>query len=98
MDDKEKDFYVTAKASKTWRTLRITSKSKLNLFDKVDDGKNLKVLFEAPPELKPEDSVENGDVSEKPTEIKDKENIEVPDTTIPETSEASVEGADAVVT
>ena len=29
-------------ASKTWKTLRIAAKSKLNLFDKIDDKKNLK--------------------------------------------------------
>jgi len=45
--DEEKRLAADARASKLWRTLRIASKSKLNLFDKIDDGKNLKALFEA---------------------------------------------------
>ncbi|KKZ63072.1 hypothetical protein EMCG_02573 [[Emmonsia] crescens] len=45
----EKDEAIKAKASKTWRTLRLSSRSKLALFDKIEDGNNLKVLFEAPP-------------------------------------------------
>ncbi|OJD18116.1 hypothetical protein AJ78_01834 [Emergomyces pasteurianus Ep9510] len=45
----EKDEAMKAKASKTWRTLRLSSRSKLALFDKIEDGNNLKVLFEAPP-------------------------------------------------
>ena len=42
----EKEEAAKAKSSKTWRTLRLATRSKLNLLDKVDDGKNLKVLFE----------------------------------------------------
>lgn len=44
----EKEESAKAKSSKTWRTLRLAARSKLNLFDKIDDGKNLKVLFEPP--------------------------------------------------
>ncbi|KKA22020.1 THO complex subunit Tho1 [Rasamsonia emersonii CBS 393.64] len=44
----EKDDAMRAKASKVWRTLRLTAKSKLGLFDKIEDGNNLKVLFESP--------------------------------------------------
>ena len=44
--DEEKQLAIDAKASKLWRTLRIASKSKLNLFDKIDDGNNLDALFE----------------------------------------------------
>ncbi|KAL4877294.1 THO complex subunit 1 transcription elongation factor-domain-containing protein [Aspergillus karnatakaensis] len=36
------------KASKTWLMLRLTAKSKFAAFDKIDDGKNLKSLFETP--------------------------------------------------
>lgn len=46
MTEADKQALLNAKASKTWRILRIASKSKLNLFDKIEDGKNLKVLFE----------------------------------------------------
>ena len=42
----EKQQATDARASKLWRTLRIASKSKLNLFDKIDDGNNLQALFQ----------------------------------------------------
>ncbi|KAM5468182.1 hypothetical protein MauCBS54593_004923 [Microsporum audouinii] len=48
-DDNEKEEAEKAKASKTWRTLRIASRSKLSHLDKIDDGKNLKVLFDVAP-------------------------------------------------
>ena len=46
----EKQLAEGAKASKLWRTLRIASKSKLMLFDKIEDGKNLDALFRPEPE------------------------------------------------
>ncbi len=42
----EKVLATNARASKLWRTLRVASKSKLNLFDKIDDGNNLQALFQ----------------------------------------------------
>lgn len=47
-NDEEKEESRKAKASKTWRTLRIASRSKLNLLDKIEDGKNINILFEPP--------------------------------------------------
>ena len=44
--EEEKHQAIDARASKLWRTLRIASKSKLNLFDKIDDGNNLQALFQ----------------------------------------------------
>jgi len=44
----EKDDAIRAKASKVWRTLRLASRSKLSQFDKIEDGNNIKVLFETP--------------------------------------------------
>ena len=44
--DEEKQLLIDARASKLWRTLRIASKGKLNLFDKIDDGNKLDALFE----------------------------------------------------
>jgi THO complex subunit 1 len=44
----DKDNAVKAKASKTWRILRLSSRAKLSEFDKIEDGKNLKILFETP--------------------------------------------------
>lgn len=45
--DEEKRRATDARASKLWRTLRIAAKTKLNRFDEIDDGNNLKALFEA---------------------------------------------------
>lgn len=42
----EKQQASDARASKLWRALRVASKSKLNLFDKIDDGNNLQALFQ----------------------------------------------------
>ena len=44
--EEERQLASDARASKLWRTLRIASKSKLNVFDRIDDGNNLKPLFE----------------------------------------------------
>lgn len=46
IDPEEKQLSIDARASKLWRTLRIASRSKLNVFDKIDDGNNIKALFE----------------------------------------------------
>ncbi|KAH7046035.1 THO complex, subunit THOC1 [Macrophomina phaseolina] len=46
MTDEDKHKLQQAKASKTWRALRIASKDRLSLFDKIDDGKQLQALFE----------------------------------------------------
>ncbi|KAE8144410.1 THO complex subunit 1 transcription elongation factor-domain-containing protein [Aspergillus avenaceus] len=45
MEDKESAS--RAKVSKTWRILRLSAKSKLATFDKIEDGKNLRLLFES---------------------------------------------------
>ncbi|KAL4793809.1 THO complex subunit 1 transcription elongation factor-domain-containing protein [Aspergillus venezuelensis] len=44
----DKDTAVQTKASKTWLMLRLSAKNKFAAFDKIDDGKNLKTLFETP--------------------------------------------------
>lgn len=44
--DEEKQLASNARASKMWRTLRVASKSKLSLFDKIDDGNNIQALFQ----------------------------------------------------
>lgn len=44
--DEDKLLATNSRASKIWRTLRIASKSKLNLFDRIDDGHNLQALFQ----------------------------------------------------
>ncbi|KAL8789236.1 MAG: hypothetical protein Q9195_006945 [Heterodermia aff. obscurata] len=45
-NDEEKQLLRDARASKIWRTLRIASKNKFKLFDKIEDGSDLGVLFE----------------------------------------------------
>ena len=45
-NDEERQLLTDARASKIWRTLRIASKSKFRLFDKIEDGSELGVLFE----------------------------------------------------
>ena len=42
----DKEYATRSKASKTWRILRLSAKSKLAAFEKIEDGKNLKILFE----------------------------------------------------
>ncbi|KAJ5108836.1 hypothetical protein N7456_005511 [Penicillium angulare] len=69
-DDKE--VATISKASKTWRVLRLAAKSRLSAFDKIDDGNNLKALFEAPappaetpPATEANEGVENGETTEQ---------------------------------
>ncbi|KAF2085000.1 nuclear matrix protein [Saccharata proteae CBS 121410] len=47
MTDEEKQGLQESIASKTWKALRVASKSKLSLFDKVDDGKQLQNLLQS---------------------------------------------------
>ncbi|KIW08110.1 uncharacterized protein PV09_01047 [Verruconis gallopava] len=44
--DEEKKDLEDQKMSKTWRALRLMSKTKLGLFDKVDDGNNLECFIQ----------------------------------------------------
>jgi THO complex subunit 1 len=50
-DEEAKGDAERAKASKVWRTLRLASRTKLGQFDKIEDGKNIKMLFESPQPL-----------------------------------------------
>lgn len=72
----DKDNATRSKASKIWRTLRLCSKSKMNQFDKIEDGKNIKVLFETPqqPEEPAKQSVDGGnDTGKNDAELKSDE-------------------------
>ncbi|GLA06176.1 THO complex subunit 1 [Aspergillus niger] len=44
----DREYAMRSKSSKTWRILRLSAKSKLAEFEKIEDGKNLKILFEPP--------------------------------------------------
>ena len=61
--DEEKQQAIDARASKLWKTLRIASKSKLNLFDKIEDGNNLQALFQ--PETEEDKDLVETDGTEK---------------------------------
>lgn len=47
MTDEDKAIAESAKASKSWRILRLAAKGKLAAFDKIGEGNNLQVLFES---------------------------------------------------
>ncbi|KAJ5895370.1 hypothetical protein N7495_007061 [Penicillium taxi] len=44
----EKQAALESKSCKSWRLLRLAAKTKLATFDKIEDGDNLKILFETP--------------------------------------------------
>ncbi|CAO1598514.1 hypothetical protein XANCAGTX0491_002277 [Xanthoria calcicola] len=73
----EKESIAVAKASKMWRTLRIASKNRLNLFDKLEDANDLTPLFDRPPVPQGDDldqAKKEGVEGERPVE---KENVAV---------------------
>jgi THO complex subunit 1 len=44
--DEEKQSLEESKAGKSWRLLRITAKTRLNLFEKLEDSGNFNILVE----------------------------------------------------
>ncbi|KAK4176219.1 THO complex subunit 1 transcription elongation factor-domain-containing protein [Triangularia setosa] len=62
-NNESKTAAIEGKASKVWRALRITSKTKLVLFDKIEDDDKIDVIFEELPAEKDEEDQEitNGD-------------------------------------
>ena len=79
--EEDKQLAMNARASKLWRTLRIASKNKFGLFDKIDDGNNLRALFEVPDEEEKNNGQphSDGDAADVP-EIKDDKAPDVPST------------------
>ncbi|KAL8738832.1 MAG: hypothetical protein Q9181_000436 [Wetmoreana brouardii] len=73
--NKEKEEASVAKASKMWRALRIASKSRLNMFDKIEDGKDLGPLFDPPPVVAKSD--ENNPSKRNESEQEKNEELEV---------------------
>ena len=66
--DEERAAAEDARSSKIWKTLRIASKDQLYAFDKIDDGKNIQVLFH-PESIESYDrDLENGEQDREATE------------------------------
>lgn len=58
-DEETKDAAIEAKASKSWRALRIASGTKLGAFDKIERSDKIDDIFRD--EVKPEEPATNGD-------------------------------------
>ncbi|KAJ5632288.1 hypothetical protein N7490_008627 [Penicillium lividum] len=69
----DKNAAIQAKASKTWRILRLAAKTKLSAFDKIDDGNNLNALFETPAALADTPQAAEGADGDGHEEIKDED-------------------------
>lgn len=65
LNEQSKSAAIEGKASKTWKALRIASRSRLALFDKIDSYEKINVLFEDPAKKEEET---NGDAAEE-TEV-----------------------------
>ncbi|KAE9983237.1 hypothetical protein EG328_010178 [Venturia inaequalis] len=57
--DEEKQHLQESKTSKTWRALRLASKTRLSMFDQVDDGRNLQCL--AAQQQGPDSNIKGGE-------------------------------------
>jgi THO complex subunit 1 len=69
--DESKQMAVNGKASKSWRALRIASKTNLAKFDKIDDPEKIDIIFQeatATEEEQTKDEVETGDDNNTPTD------------------------------
>jgi THO complex subunit 1 len=70
MTDEDKAIAEAAKASKSWRILRLSAKGKLATFDKIGgDGSNIQVLFESPTESKENEQTASGDARDLPQSL-----------------------------
>lgn len=97
----EKQAAIRAKDSKIWRILRLSSRSKFSEFDKIDDGKNIKALFETP--TTEEQSKGNNNEADSPdgtdhaTDGSERvpTNVEENDTTMNEPAEGGIKDEEA---
>ncbi|KAJ5788426.1 hypothetical protein N7457_003416 [Penicillium paradoxum] len=69
MTDEDKAIAENAKASKSWRILRLSAKGKLAAFDKIGDGNNLQVLFESPTANEDTEQTVSGDAKDLPQSL-----------------------------
>ena len=75
--EEEKEAIAVAKASKMWRALRIASKNRLNLFDRLEDGNGLGPLFDPPPVAKEDEADQAKKQVVEHDTVAEKENTEV---------------------
>lgn len=70
-EPEEKEAAERSKASKVWRTLRLTARSKLLEFEKIEDGKKINLLFASPEEEGKDGSTAAEDTSKQATDQQD---------------------------
>lgn len=75
--EEEKEEAATRRASKMWRALRLASKDRLNLFDRIEDGKGLGVLFDPPAVKEMKKAEEDKDDEVRNDEAKEEEGEEI---------------------
>lgn len=71
-DEETKERFRSAKASKTWRALRIASRTKLSLFDKVDDTSDIRKIFADDAPMAAEDADKEAVEGEDAMEVDEK--------------------------
>ncbi|KAI0976209.1 THO complex subunit 1 transcription elongation factor-domain-containing protein [Xylaria arbuscula] len=66
--EKEKTILLESKASKTWRALRIARRSRLTAFDRIEDWRNVDVIFQEPvaEEIEEEEEEEGATKGKRP--------------------------------
>ncbi|KAI0128500.1 guanylate kinase [Xylariales sp. AK1849] len=67
-NDNEKAQIMEAKASKTWRALRIARRTRLAAFDKIEDWTDIKAVFEDPKDAEEENTEEEVAPGRKPVD------------------------------
>lgn len=88
---------VESKASKTWRALRIASRTKLALFDKIDSYEDINILFEdEKPKEEPQENGANGESADGDETKGDGENGEAGEDVSADKTDAVVVTADDV--
>lgn len=69
MTDEDKAIAEGAKASKSWRILRLSVKGKLAAFDKIGEGNNLQPLFEISTANEDNEQTPSGDAKDLPQSL-----------------------------
>ena len=64
--EKEKGELIESKASKTWRALRLARRSKMAVFDNIEDWQNVDAIFQEQPESESEAESDAGPKGESP--------------------------------